>query len=191
MNTTVKFRENATTSVVRDAQGITIHMRETRRTAAGETETVRLLEPIALRWDQLSEPVRAEAMGYGMEVRLTRAAALEKDTKSGKSASAQEKRDAIAKLADHYASGTESWTMASAGGGLSDETRVLIEALTTALGLDADVAEEQVRALSSAERAQLRIDDEIKPHIDAIYARRAQAQGTSGKDLLARLKAKV
>jgi hypothetical protein len=170
-----KFRENATTAVTRDAKGITIHIRGVDA-------------PIVLRFDQLSEAVKTEAMGYGMEVRLTRAAALERDTKSGKSATPQDKHAAILKLAEHYASGTEAWAM-SGGGGLSDETRVLIEALCTAFGLATDVAEEQVRALSGAERAQLRVDGEIKPHIDAIYARRASAQGSeTAKSLIERLR---
>lgn len=172
---TPKFRENATTCVVRDAKGITIYVRD-------------VAEPIKLAFASLSEAVKSEAMGYGMEVRLTRAAALERDTKSGKPASPQDKHAAIAKVAEHYASGTESWAMTSAGG-LSDETRVLIEALTTAFGLTAEVAEEQVRALSTAERAQLRVDEEIKPHIDAIYARRATAQGGTAKGLIDRLRA--
>lgn len=170
-----KFRENATTAVVRDAKGITIYVRG--------VDT-----PIHLAFASLSEVVRAEAMGYGMEVRLTRAAALERDTKSGKSASPQDKHAAILRLAEHYASGTEAWAMSSVGG-LSDETKVLIEALSEAFGLSAEVAEEQVRGLSGAERTQLRVDAEIKPFIDGIYAKRAAAQGAgTAKSLIERLR---
>lgn len=180
--TTVKFRENATTSVQRNAERIEIHVRG-------------IPAPIVLKFGQLSESVRSEAMGYGMEVRLTRAAAIERDTKSGKPATAQEKYDAIARLAAHYATGTDAWAMASGGGGgLSADTKALIEALVRALGMTQDGAEEAVREMTTAERDALRVDDEIKPHLDAIYAERARAGGTAGmitKNLLGALRAKA
>jgi len=146
--------------------------------------------PIAVRWSALSDAVRKAAFGYGMEVRLTRAAAMTRDTKSGKAASPLDKYDAIKRLADHYSSGTDSWTMASSGGGggLSADTRALIEALVAALGLDADVAEEQVRGMTTAERDALRVDAEIKPYLDLIYEERAKAAGAATGDLKAKLK---
>lgn len=182
MTDIVKFRENATTAVQRNAEAITIHVRG-------------IPAPIVLKFGQLSDSVKNEAMGYGMEVRLTRAAAMERDTKTGKPASAQDKYDAIKRLADHYATGTDAWAMASGGGGgLSADTKALIEALVRALGMHSDAAEEAVREMTSAERDALRIDDEIKPHLDAIYAERAKAGGTAGmitKNLLEKLRAKA
>lgn len=163
-------------AVKRDAEQITINLH-------GSTKA-----PIVVRFAQLSDAVRAAAFGYGMEVRLTRAAALTRDTKSGKSATPDEKHEAIRKLAEHYASGAESWAMArEGGGGLSADTRALIDALVAALGLDPDVAEEQVRAMTSAERDALRVDAEIKPHLDAIYAERGKAAGDA-KALLEKLR---
>jgi hypothetical protein len=191
MNTnSVKFRENAVTSVDRNADGITVYLRETRRTADGGVETVRVLDPIRLAYAGLSEAVRAEALGYGMEVRLTRQAALERDTKTHKPASVQDKWTAIAELAAHYASGTESWTMAGGGGGgLSADTRALILAVQRALGLEADAAEEAVRGMSASTRDALRVDEEIKPHLDAVYAERARAAGSAGVDIKEKLRA--
>jgi hypothetical protein len=165
--TQVKFRENAQTAVQRDEHGIRIFVRGIDRPC------------VDLRYTQLSDTVRAEAMGYGMEVRLTRAAAIE-HAKSGRPASGQERFDAIKRLGDHYASGTESWTMESAGPGLSADTRVLMEALVRVFTLSPEVAEEQVRAMSIADRDALRIDADIKPTIDAIYAERAKAGGVAG-----------
>lgn len=185
-----QFRENAVTAVQRTAERIIIWVRDTER-KDGETVTTKVFEPIELPFNTCSEAVKNEAMGYGLEVRLTRAAALSKDTKSGKSATGLEKYEAIKKLADHYASGTDAWAMSGAGGGLSSETRVLIEALSRALDCDLDAAEAHVREMSSAERDALRIDAEIKPHIDAIYAERAKSQGTDTKGLLAKLRAKA
>ncbi len=178
----IKFRENAVTAVSRDATGITVAVRG-------------IDAPIVLRFAQLSDAVRAESMGYGMEVRLTRAAAIERDTKSGKPATAAEKHAAIKRLADHYASGTDAWAMASGGGGgLSADTRALIEALSTALGLPLDVIEERVRDMTTAERDSLRVDPEIKPALDAVYAERAKSAGVAGmvaKNLIEKLRARA
>lgn len=187
--TTVKFRETAVTAVVRDALGLTIWLRDVRKNAAGAFETVRVLAPVTLKFADCSEAVRAEAMGYGFEVALTRMAAIGKDTKTGKSATAEEKRDAIAGRADHFATGTESWTMASVGGGgLSADTRALIEALVAAFSLDPDVAETQVKEMGSAARDALRVDLEVKPYLDAVYAARAAKAGTDSAGLIERLK---
>jgi hypothetical protein len=178
----IKFREKAVTNVQRNAEAITIHVRG-------------IVQPLVLKFGQLSDAVKAESMGYGMEVRLTRAAAIERDAKSGKPASAQDKYDAIKRLVDHYATGTDAWAMAGGGGGgLSADTKALIEALVRALGMHADAAEEAVREMTTAERDALRVDDEIKPHLDAIYAERAKAGGTAGmitKNLLNKLRAKA
>lgn len=189
----VKFRENATLAVTRTAQAITLHFREVgMRTADGKKEyyTARRLPDITLPFDRLSAAVQDEAMGYGIEVRLTRATALSRDA-NGKPAPVQEKWDAVKRLVDFYASGTDAWEMPSqgGGGGLSADTRVLIEALVRALGLDAEVAEEQVRGMTTQERDALRIASEIKPHIDAIYAERARSAGADASSLLGRLKA--
>jgi hypothetical protein len=153
--------------VQRNAHGIQIWVRGIERPA------------VDLKYSQLSEAVRAEALGYGMEVRLTRAAAIE-HAKSGRPATGQERHDAIKRLGDHYASGTESWTMESAGPGLSADTRVLIEALVRIFALSPEVAEEQCRSMSIADRDALRIDADIKPTVDAIYAERAKAGGSAG-----------
>lgn len=180
--TDVKFREKAVTNVQRNAEAITIHVRG-------------IVAPLVLKFGQLSDAVKSEAMGYGMEVRLTRAAAMERDPKSGKPASAQDKYDAIKRLVDHYATGTDAWAMAGGGGGgLSADTKALIEALVRALGMHSDAAEEAVREMTTAERDALRVDDEIKPHLDAVYAERARAGGTAGmitKNLLGKLRAKA
>jgi hypothetical protein len=55
---------------------------------------------------------RAEAAAYGWIVRLTRAAALDRDPATGKSATPQAKWARVKALADHYMTGTDSWDQA-------------------------------------------------------------------------------
>lgn len=172
----VKFRENAQTAVVRNAEGITIHVKG-------------IATAIHLAFSKLHADIRAEAMGYGMEVRLTRATAIE-FKKSGRPATAQEKWDAVNKLAEHYASGTAEWAMRSAGGGgLSAETQDLISAVAMALELDRDVAETQVRTFTAAQRSALRSDPEIKAALELVWAQNSVGVNTQSlKDSLKSLK---
>jgi len=55
---------------------------------------------------------RATAQDYGFVVRLTRAAALDRDPATGLSASPQAKWARVVALVDHYETGTDSWDQA-------------------------------------------------------------------------------
>jgi hypothetical protein len=46
---------------------------------------------------------------YGAEVRITRAAALRVDSKTGKPSSPEDKYDRVKRMAEHIASGSEDW----------------------------------------------------------------------------------
>jgi hypothetical protein len=164
------------TAVVRDEAGLTIHVR-----GSGA---------VSLAFSSLSQAVKDAAMGYGLEVRLTRAAALEANEKTGKPATAEEKYTAIKKLANHYATGTESWTMASGprDGWMNSDNLALAEALSAGFELDLEVAKEKVKAMSASEREALRVDDEVKPWLDEVYAKRVGAAKVDTKGLLAKLK---
>jgi len=183
-----KFRGDSVLAVDRNAERIVIWARETKQNSDKTVSTVRVLDPIVLAFDKLSAAVRAEAFGYGVEVALTRRAALPKDGRSGKPAPVTEKHEAIKALADHWASGTDAWSPASAGISLSPDTRALIEAVQRAYGLEADAAEAAIREMSTRDRDALRVDAEIKPHLDAVYAQRAASAGPV-EDLKAKLKA--
>lgn len=168
----VKFRENAQTAVQRTLEEIRIHVKG-------------IATPIVLPFSKLHDAVKAEAMGYGMEVRLTRAAAIE-HAKSGRAANAQERWDAINRLAEHYASGTAEWAMkGQGGGGLSSDTQDLIDAIVLAWDVDRDQAEAQVRTFTSAQRAALRADAEIKSALEIVWAQKGAGIDTKAlKDSL-------
>lgn len=168
--------DRQTTAVERDALGLTIHVR-----GSGA---------IHLEFAKLSAAVRAEAMGYGMEVRLTRAAALEANEKTGRPATAQEKFAAIKRLADHYASGSDSWTMAQGPreGWMNSDNLALAEALSKGFEIDLELAKAKVKEMSPAEREALRVDEEVKPWLDEVYASRVAVAKVDTKGLLAKLK---
>lgn len=171
--------ERQVTAVQRDEHGLTIHFRG--------------MEPLTLKFSALSAAVKAEAMGYGMEVRLTRATALEASEKTGKPATVKEKRDAVKRLVDHYASGTESWTMAAGvrEGWMNSDNLALAEALVLGFDLDLDTAKEKVKEMSPSQREALRVDEEVKPWLDEVYAKRVSEAKVDTKALLGSLKAKA
>ena len=179
--TTLAFRGNATVAFAPDATGITVHFRTIKR-QGDEFVTDRLLEPLRLEFASLSGAVRDRAFVMGMTDRLRDKGALSRTTTGGKvtSASTEEKRAEIAALIAHFASGTEAWDMASPVSSLSADVRNLINALIAAFGLDAAAAEEAVRAMSGRERAALRVDPEVKPHLDAIEAAAGSGADTAG-----------
>ena len=185
---TLRFRGDSVMSPERISGGIRVHFRVTRRLSDGNVETVRLLDPVTLMFSALSGAVRDEAFAYGLETKLLRQAALPKDTRTGKPASPEAKREAVAELAAHFASGAESWNLASQSTSLSADVRMLINALVRALGLSPEAAETAVREMSTEDRNALRVDPEIKPALDALYAE-AAGNGEAAKGLKDRLRA--
>lgn len=188
-HTAPKFRDNAVTAIQYDSTGLSLWFREVKRNAEQKLETIKLHNPVYLAWADVSPAIYQDCEGarYGMKVRFERQLAEGKDVKNPYRIDT--KMAAAVELRDHYASGTDSWSLATGGGGsLSADTRALIIAIQRALGLEAEAAEEAVRAMSAADRDAMRVDEEIKPHLDAIYAERARnASGT--EDLKAKLRA--
>lgn len=70
---------------------------------------------IVLDMAKLSDKIARRAAIHGMIQRVSDAAAIPRDTKTGKSATPQEKFDAMAELVEHYISGTTEWNRKGAG----------------------------------------------------------------------------
>lgn len=128
---------------------------------------------------------------HGWKQRGVDTAAISRDPKTGQAASPADKRDAIAKLVDHYMSGSEKWSRVAEGdakGGL------LFDALCRVYGHMK--APSEIRAwldgLTDKQQAALREDDEIAPVIATIKRERAAAgegEKVDTKGLLGTLKA--
>lgn len=70
--------------------------------------------PLVFDMAKASAECRARAERHGWEQRLGDRAAISKDTKTGKSATVEEKRSAVAELVDYYQTGAESWELKGA-----------------------------------------------------------------------------
>lgn len=94
-----------------------------------------------------SEKVKAHAMFHGFKQRLADAAAMSRNTDTGKAATPTEKEAAIRELADFYMTGTEDWSRVGVGGGGKSIT---VEAIAAIKGIEYDAAEAMVEEMAKA-----------------------------------------
>ena len=133
---------------------------------------------IRLDYAKLSAANLEYARFHGFKQRCVDAAALSRDTSTGKPAAPQEKFDAIKEIVDHYESGSTDWSMAGGEGGGKSLT---IEAIARVNGTDYDTAEAQVATFAAAKHggdvkkalAFLRTGARVMEAMDAIRKARA------------------
>lgn len=108
---------------------------------------------------------------HGMEQRLRDAAAQSRDPITGLSAPAIDKLAAVARLVEHYESGSAEWTTRGQGSG--GDVGILIAAIVAA-GLKSDTPEfrANVRAKSKVERDALALIPAVKVELDRLNAAR-------------------
>lgn len=121
-----------------------------------------------LELNKLHTAITERAMIHGLVQKVSDAAALSRDPKTGKSASAQDKLSAMVKVVEHLCSGTEEWNLKrEGGGGPGAETQWLVRALgeiyTTKT---AEQIGKWVKARSLAERVALMAQDNVKKLVD-------------------------
>lgn len=118
---------------------------EGRRVVVG----VKGFAPMVIDLDdpRLSPEVIAAAAINGFRQRLMDAAALKRDTATGKSATAQEKDAAIRKLYDHYLSGTAEWELQRGAAGPRMDPLV-VRALMEAFDKEESVVRAMIEAKS-------------------------------------------
>lgn len=122
------------------------------------------------------------AQVHGFCQRINDAAALSRDTTSGKPASPSEKFLAMQELVEHYNSGTSEWRLAGRGTGDSLLIRALVEVRSDRT---AEQIREFVKALSGKQRAALSAEATIAPVIERM---RAEAgKGIDTEELLSGL----
>lgn len=134
--------------------------------------------------ERLSRTVQDTAMVYGLTQRLADKAAIPKT--EGKAASAQEKYEAIKRLAEHYLSGTDEWEMSRGPIGPRLDEWVL-RAIASLKG--ESFADSKARAQKTAEGKGVSIVEIVKVwgQIRAVAEKaaelRAEASGVSGEQV--------
>lgn len=117
----------------------------------------------------------AYAALHGFKQRLADAAAMSCDTATGRSATPQEKYEAIKRLADHYMAGGAEWNVAREGGVGGGRVSYLAEALAQVKGLDVGAVREWLKERTAAEKAALENVPEVKAIIDARRAKGSES----------------
>lgn len=127
----------------------------------------------------LSETVRQRALEHGMVQRISDAAAIPRDTKTGKSATPQEKYLAMAELVEHYASGAVEWNRKSSGRERGPRELTGSQLLRAALLLwqpekGEEKIKEFVKGLKQSQIAALLASAELKQMVE--WAREAELE---------------
>lgn len=148
--------------------------------------------------DKVSAVNRARAMMHGFEQRIRDGGALVRDAETGASATPEQKREAMLRIAEHLMAGGDEWALKVAAP-KRDDPGLLLAAIMRALGKD----EAGVKALIASTMAKRGVDESsalkvwqdtrqviaAKAEIVAerAAARAAQSKGQSVDDLLAEI----
>lgn len=122
---------------------------------------------IAMKMDKLADEVIERAAVHGMIQRISDAAAISRNPETGKPATAQEKYDAMARLVNHYESGSAEWRIA--GGGGVARSSVLLDAMVQLFpNRTRDDLKTWLAGKSKAERAKLAQSSRVRTVIAAM-----------------------
>lgn len=144
--------------------------------------------------ERVSAQNRARAMLHGFEQRIRDGGALGRDKETGASATPEEKREAMLRIAEHLMSGATEWALKVAAP-KADDPGLLVAAMMRGLGKDA-AGIEAVIAATMAKRGVDRMGalkvwqdtKQVQAAKAAIVAERAAAKAASAgsaEDLLA------
>ena len=165
--------KDVATTILRDPQGL----------ATGVTYTFGNGKSFTLMASELSDEMRAEALAHGLKQKVGDAAAIPRDTKTGRSATVDEKYAAAWEVYDRVKSG--AWNAEREGGG---GNQTLYKAVCRVYSKKSPEAlKKWLDAKSDAERAALKKNPDIAKAILAIQAESAKASGVDDKALLAEL----
>lgn len=132
---------------------------------------------------QLNAEIQSVAKLHGLKQKLVDAAAISRNPDTGKSATVDDKYEAVREVYDRLLSG--AWNAPREGGGGSGS--LLLAALVRQTGKDEAVLREWLAQKSDAEKKALSLNPKVAEHINAIRAERAKADGVDSDALLGEL----
>lgn len=153
---------------------------------------------LALDLSKVSEANRQRAALHGLVQRVSDAAAMQRDSKTGASATPQEKFEAMRRLVEHYESGSGEWSPARETQGVGrprvDQDRVL---LSMALGIfnpakDAGTVAQFVQGLKKEQVMALLVSEQLRESValareEMDKASLEAAKGVNAEELLSGL----
>lgn len=124
------------------------------------------LAPLTLCPANLAEAVRARGLIHGLKQKCVDAAAIARDPTTGRSATVEDKRNAVARVIDMLSRGL--WTERKAAERRSDDNALLVDALAEVLGKPRDAIIDKVRSYTKAQLNALRISERVKPVLERL-----------------------
>lgn len=134
----------------------------------------------------LSEEMQRAAILHGLKQKLVDAAAISRDTTTGRSATIEDKYNAVREVADRLVAG--EWNKKAEGGG-GGSVSLLARAIAQLQGKPLDVVRAWLDAKTKEERAALKKNPKVAAAILAMQAEAAAKKtgGADSDDLLAEL----
>ncbi len=163
--------------------------------AAEQTITFHVVgcEPLVLYLRAISDEVAERAFIHGMVQRVSDAAAISRNPETGQPATPQDKRERMARLVEHYMTGTTEWSPNRGTAGPRD-AGLTITAMGDVFHKLAEECREMVARLAAKrgieERAALALfaaTPEVAKRIAELKAERAEKSGVSAADILAEI----
>jgi hypothetical protein len=144
-------------------------------------------ETLELRASQLNSDILEQAVWHGLKQKLVDAAAISRNTETGRAASVADKFDAVKEVYDRLLAG--EWNKRREGGAGGSAGGLLFRALCRMYAgkKDADAIREFLDGKTDAEKAALRKNSKVAAIIEEIRAESAKGDAPSGDDILADL----
>lgn len=142
---------------------------------------------LTIRTEQLAPSIIAQAIIHGLKQKLVDAAAISRNTETGRAASVADKFDAVKEVYDRLLSG--EWNKRREGGAGGSAGGLLFRALCRMY--DGKKSPDDIRAFlegkTDAEKAALRKNSKVAAIIEEIRAESAKGGDVNADDLLADL----
>ena len=143
-------------------------------------------ERIALRPDDLTPEIQRAALLHGLKQKLVDAAAIARDTATGRAATIQTKYDAVKEIFDRITGENPSWNKPRAGGA-GGQGGLLARAIARYKNVEIEQAKAYLDRLTDAQKQALRVDHRIAAIIAEIRAESAKPAGIDTDALLSGL----
>lgn len=158
-----------------------------KATVDGSTLTIEFShgQVLTVTASDYSEAIQQQAMMHGLKQKLSDAAAISRDPATGRSATVEDKYQAVLAVAERLREG--SWNLERTGGG--GNTGLLLQALNAVYGerLSSEQIKGWLATLSTREQDSLKLTPAIAKAIKEIVA--SKTKGIDTKDLLSQLEA--
>ena len=143
-------------------------------------------ETLKLHPESLTPEIQRAAMLHGLKQKLVDAAAISRDTATGRAATIQTKFDAVKEIFDRITGDNPSWNKPRAGGG-GGQGGLLARAIARYKNVALEQAKAYLDRLTDAQKQALRVDPRIAAVINELRLETAKPAGIDTDALLSGL----